>query len=146
MNIKKYDNKLVRITDIFNEEYEGICSYNNKDYNYHEYAKNEESLVIEYIMFFKSLIKKVEEINDFSDKYGHLEEIVVEDGNDIIEEVFDSEEDIHILRLLHYIKDNTSKINDKDGLIKLLENLVKYNENENIINEANIIKNVLVNK
>ena len=135
MNITKYDDKLVRITDKDNNQYEGICYYNNKDFNDCEYGRNEESLDITCIKFYKSFIKKVEIINSFSNEYGKLEELIVEDGDDLIDEVFNSEEDEHIYRLLKYIVDKNIKVGNK-----LLLDLLKYNKDKRIIN---IVNNIL---
>lgn len=126
MNLIKYDNKLVRITDTNNDQYEGICSYNNEEFNECEYGTNEESLDIICIKFYKSDIKEVEIIDKFSKDYGKFEESIIE--SDLIDEVFVREEDEHIYRLLKYIKDKSIKV-DK----KLLE-LLKYNKDKRIIN------------
>ena len=135
MNLTKYDNKLVRITDVDNNQYEGICSYSNEEFNECEYGTNEESLDITCIKFYKSNIKKVEILNKFSKEYGELEKLIVESGDDLIDEIFESEEDEHIYRLLQYIKDKKIKV-DKELLLKLL----KYNKDEKIIN---IVKTIL---
>ena len=132
MNLVKYDNKLVRIIDSDNNQYEGICSYNNEEFNECEYGTNEESLDIICIKFYKSDIKEVEIINKFSKDYGKFEESIIE--SDLIDEVFDSEENEHIYRLLKYIVDKNIKV-DKE----LLESL-KYNKDKRIIN---IVKTIL---
>ena len=137
MNLIKYDNKLVRIIDIDNNRYEGICSYNNKEFNECEYGTNEESLDITCIKFYKSNIKRVEIINEFSNEYGSLEELIIE-STDLIEEVLESEEDEHIYRLLKCIEDKNIKV-DK----KLLLELLKYNKDEKIIS---IVKTILEGK
>ena len=118
MNLIKYDNKLVRITDINNDQYEGICSYNNEEFNECEYGTNEESLDIICIKFYKSDIKKVEIIDKFSKDYSKFEESIIE--YDLIDEVFVREEDEHIYRLLKYIVDKNIKIDKK--LLDLLKN------------------------
>ena len=89
MKLKNYDNKLVRITTIDDNVYEGNCYHNSKDYDYHEFGVNEESLQIVCFIFYKSDIKNVKLIDDFSDKYGLLEKESFESGIDIIEEVFE---------------------------------------------------------
>lgn len=134
MNLVKYDNKLVKITDIENNQYEGICHYDNEEFNECEYGTNEESLDITCIKFYKSNIKKVETINKFSKNYDKLEELIITDI-DLIDEVFESEEDEHIYRLLLCIQDKNIKINKE-----LLLNLLKYNKDERIIK---IVKNIL---
>ena len=118
MNLINYDGKLVRITDINNDQYEGICSYNNEEFNECEYGTNEESLDIICIKFYKSDIKKVEIIDKFSKDYSKFEESIIE--YDLIDEVFVREEDEHIYRLLKYIVDKNIKIDKK--LLDLLKN------------------------
>ena len=135
MNLIKYDNKLVRITDIDNNQYEGICIFNNKEFNECEYGTNEESLDIICIKFYKSNIKKVEIINEYSEEYGKLEELIIDSGDDLIDEAFENEEDEHIYRLLKYIVDKDIKV-DKKLLLKLL----KYNKDKRIIR---IVKTIL---
>ena len=134
MDLIKYDDKLVRITDFDNNQYEGICSYNNEEFNECEYGENEESLDIACIKFYKSNIKKVKIIDDFSKEYGKLEKLIILSGDDLIGEVFESEEDEHIYRLLQCINDNDIKV-DKDLLLYLL----KYNKNEKIISTVKTI-------
>ena len=136
MILSKYNNKLVRITDIFGDVFEGICIYNDKEYTYHEFGKNEESLQLPSMLFYKSIIKKVEVIDNFSSPHGKLEEMVVEDGIDMIEEVFYCEEDEHIYRLLLCLEDHLNDIDYSNELVKLLEMLLKYNENEKVKREA----------
>ena len=135
MNLVKYQDKLVRITDIDNNQYEGMCSHNNIEFNECEYGVNEESLDIICIKFYKSNIKKVEVIKEFSEEYGTLEELIVESADDLIDEVFESEENEHIYRLLKCIIDKKIKV-DKGLLLDLL----KYNSDERIIS---LVKNIL---
>ena len=104
MNLSKYDKKLVRITDKFNDIYEGICYYNSFEYNEHEYGVNEDSLEILQFSFYESIIKKVEEI-DSIDKYGYIEKLIIEDDIDFIEDVLYSEEEENIYRLLLCIEE-----------------------------------------
>ena len=145
MNLKKYDEKLVRISCIDGKDYEGICYYNSNEYNYHEYGVDEDGLQIACFLFYKSDIKKVVLLDNFSDKYGLIEKEAFEDGIDLIEEIFEREEDEHIYRMLLYIKDHLSNCNvEKDKLIKLLDILIKYNEDERVIKESKNIKNKLI--
>ena len=137
MKLKKYDDKLVRITTIDDEVFEGICSYNDKEYNEFEFGKKEESLQMIYFMFYKGAIKNVEILDDWSKKYDYFEEEIVKDGAYAIEEVFDSEESKHILRLLEYIYDHIDLVlGYKDELIKLLNILVKYNDDKEVVEKA----------
>ncbi|MDO5139070.1 MAG: hypothetical protein Q4D71_11530, partial [Oscillospiraceae bacterium] len=86
-------------------------------------------------------------------------------GTDLIEEIFDSEDDSQILRMLACMKDNIQTLADRavpgmapwrsgisiseskedendqgpvylGELEKMLSTLVKYNENEEVVNEA----------
>ena len=77
----------------------------------------------------------MEIINNFSKEYGNLEELIVEYGEDLIDEVFESEENEHIYRLLRCIIDKKIKV-DKELLLSLL----KYNNDERIIS---LVKTIL---
>ena len=120
MNLKEYDNKCVRITDIDDSPFEGICSFNNKEFNECEYGRNEDSLDILNIKFYKPFIKEVEVIKDFNNKeYGNLEELIIDSGIDFIQDALEYEDDIHKDRLKLCIKDNIDKFNDKEKTILL---------------------------
>ena len=138
MNLLYFDNKLIRITDVDDNQFEGFCSYNNIEFNECEYGTNEESLDITYIKFYKSIIKKVEIIHKFSNEYGKLEQLIVDSGEDLIDEVFESEDNKHIYRLLKYIDDKNVKVN-KELLLKILKN----KKEKEIIN---LVKNILERK
>ncbi len=129
--LKKYDNKKVRIQCIDGNTYEGLSEYNSKDYDYHEFGRDEESLQLMVYLFFKSDIKKIEIIDEYSDKYGLLEKEIVEDEI-FIEEVFESECNEDIYRLLLCIKDKFNELKDKDEVIKQLNYLLKYNKDKEI--------------
>ena len=135
-SLKKYDNKIVRINCIDGKTYEGICSYNSKDYTFHEYGKNEESLEIFHFLFYNNDIKEINIIDNFSSNYGEIE---IETANDIslLEQTVDDENDIHVYRLLCYL--DTIELNN--DIIILLKNLIKYNENEKIVKKASEIIN-----
>lgn len=126
MELKEYDGKLVRLTDLNNEVWEGYVTYCDKDYSEHEYGKNEECLKMINILFFKNHINSIEEIDNFSDKYGLFEESVILEGIEMIKEVFDSGNDLHIIRLLmclqQHLKNND--LENKDELEKIVESLV----------------------
>ena len=115
MDLKKYDNKCVRIIDLDNKVFEGNCYYNDKEYNNHEYGRNEDSLQILNIMFYESDIKDIKEIKTFSNKeYGSLEELIIEDSDlDFIEDALDCDDQIHRDRLILCIKDNIDKFDDR---------------------------------
>ena len=117
--LNKYDGKIVRIECIDGNIYEGLCEYNSKDYDYHEFGRDEESLQLMVYLFFKKDIKSIKVLDKFTDKYGTLEEEIVNDEI-FIEEVFESECDEHIYRLLLCIKDKYNEIENKEELDRLL--------------------------
>ena len=57
INLKKYDNKLVRIKCNDGKIYEGNCIYNSSDYTFHEFGRDEESLEIFHFLFYKDNIE-----------------------------------------------------------------------------------------
>ncbi len=145
MNLRKLDEKMVRIEDLDGDVYEGTCTYNNSEYNYHEWGREEESLQMSYIHFYKSYIKKVKKIDEFSSPYGKLEELVLDSGVSFVEEVLDSEDDISIYRLLLCLEDNIGSFSkeEKNRLKKQINNLIKYNNNNEIKEKANKINELL---
>ena len=104
MNLRKYDSKLVQIECIDGKTYEGICEYNNQEYCYHEFGREEDSLEISYILFYKSDINRIKIIPSFTDPFGEIEKEIFEEGIVFIEQVFESEENVHIYRLLCYLE------------------------------------------
>ena len=172
MNLDQFDGKCVRIITTWGEVFEGVVSYDDEEYAFHEYGHNQEALRLTPIVFYKNDISSVISLEDvngpfghYSEKYGLLEKKCMEWGTDLIEEVLDSEDDSQILRMLACMKDNfqtladravpgiapwrsgmsTSKSEDDENeqgpvylgeLEKMLSTLVKYNENEEVVNEA----------
>ena len=132
MKLKKYDNKLVRIICIDGKIYEGIATYNSRDYSLHEFGKDEESIEIFHFLFYKDDIKKVCVIDKFSEPFGEIE-ISTANDIDLLEQALDiDEDDIHVYRLLTYLE--SIKLNSK--IIGLLENIIKYSRNEEIVNKT----------
>ena len=126
MNLKKYDNKYVRITDIDNKIYEGLCDFNSKEFNECEYGKNEDSLDILNIKFYKFCIKNIEEIDNFdSEKYTDLEELIIDSDIDFIEDAFDFDEKIHNDRLILCLKDHYNDFEDKNRIDKIINKYSK---------------------
>ena len=37
MNLKRYDNKCIRLVDGLGDIFEGVARYDSRDYNFHEY-------------------------------------------------------------------------------------------------------------
>lgn len=145
MNLIKYDNKCIRLVDGLGDVYEGIARHDSSDYNFHEYGKDEESIQMSHTIFFKSFIKKIEIIDSFSDKYGLLEESLLESGMDMVDEVLTSEEDISITRLLFCIEDriNILSKNEKDELVKILDVFIKNNDNKTNVDETINIRRMI---
>ncbi len=53
MNLHDYDDRCVRIIDNNSDIFDGICIYNNAEYDEHEFGRNEESLQICNFLFYK---------------------------------------------------------------------------------------------
>ena len=143
--LTKYDNRFIRLVDGLGDIYEGVAHYDSRDYNFHEYGKDEESIQMSHTIFFKFVIKTIEIIDSFSDKYGLLEESLLESGMDMVDEVLTSEEDISITRLLFCIEDriNILSKNEKDELVKILDVFIKYNDNKTNVDEAINIRRMI---
>ena len=141
MDLKVYDNKLVRIIDNEGNTIEGVCSYNDLETNEVLYGIKEESLILSCTHFKKNEIKSIEEINEFSNKYGYLENSIIEDGIIMIQEVLESEEDTAIYRLLLCIEDKLTTFSKEDQkeLKKIIVTLTKYNKNNKVLEVANRI-------
>lgn len=60
MRLKQYDGQCVRIDCVDGNVYDGICSYNDKEYDEQEYGRPEECLVMVNFLFFKSDIVAIE--------------------------------------------------------------------------------------
>lgn len=172
MDLNKFDGKCVRIITTSGEVFEGIVSYDDREYAFHEYGHDEEALRLTPVVFYKNEIESVISLEDvngpfghYSEKYGLLERKCLEWGTDLIEEVLDSEDDSQILRMLDCMKDHFQALADRavpgmapwrsgmsvseseddeseqgpvylGELEKMLSTLVKYNENEEVVNEA----------
>lgn len=107
MNLKKYDGKCVSIEDSEGNVFEGICYYNGREYNDHEFGRDEECLQMVNFLFFKSDIRKIKSLENhrgphgrFSSAFGLIEEMNVKDGINSIDEELYSEEDEHVIRML----------------------------------------------
>ena len=129
----KFDNKWVRIVDITNTIYEGLGIFYDKEYNYHEYGRCEDSINISYFIFYESDIKKIKVIDEQLNTYGKIEEETLNDGINLIEQVLTSDYDEDVIRLLHCLNDKITDLDNKDEIIILLKDLLKYNENKEII-------------
>ena len=172
MDLKIFDDKCVRILTASGEDYEGIVSYCGHEYVFHEYGCDQEALLLNPMLFFQDDIVSVTSLEEvdgpfghYSEKYGLLERKCLEWGTDLIEEVFESEDDTQILRMLACMKDHLRSLaeravpgmapwrggnsilraeedEDEPGpvyrgeLENMLETLVKYNGNDEVVHEA----------
>ena len=137
MDLTEYDGKCVRLTCTDGEVYEGLAAHNSADYDYHEYGTDEEGLTISYFLFYKSQIVDIKIIDEFSNPYGRIEELTIEDGFDLVEQTLTSEDDIACGRLLECLKkyldpDCEEKIRYESQVLELLKT-----EREHIINGNN---------
>lgn len=141
MNLKDYENKLVRLTDSHNNIFEGIAVYNSAEYNEKEYGKKEESIQILYYNFYKKHIYHIEEIEEYSAPYGFLEEMILQDGISFIEDLFEGEKKEVLLRLLKCIDRRIYTISYKTQLLAFLKKELKKNHSKEIKEEIeNILK------
>lgn len=100
MNLRKYNDKIIRIITINDEIYDGLCSYNEKEYNLLELGINEESLQILSYLFFSRDIKEIIVLDKFLDDFGLLEEEIVSEGVDEITDAIEYTIDDHTYRIL----------------------------------------------
>lgn len=148
MDLKQYDGKCIRIIDISGNVFDGICCYNDEEYNDHEYGRCEEGLKIENFLFFKSNIREIQSFEGhrgpygrFIDPYGTLEIMTVEDGFDSINDILFSEENEHVLRLLNcldrYLEpSNRYELSCREEVLEALNELIRVNENEEVQEKA----------
>ena len=117
MNLSKYNDKIVRIITINDEIYDGICSYNDLEYNLCEWGKEEESLQILSYHFYLDDIKEIIDLNGkFLDDYGQLEEKIVSGGMDEIIDAIEYTIDDHTYRILCCLEKHPEFENKKEVL------------------------------
>lgn len=131
MNLKEYDDKIIRVITIDDEIYDGICSYNENEYNLLELGINEESLQILSYLFFPRDIKEVIELGEFKDDYGLLEEEIVSEGIDDITDAIEYTIDDHTYRILCCLEKHP-KFENKE---EILDYIKSYNFSDNRIKE-----------
>ena len=170
MDLSSFDDKCVRITTDMGEVFEGVASYCGREYVLSEYGRDQEALLLTPILFYSDFIAEVVSLEDvdgpyghFSEKYGLLEKMCLVWGTDMIEEVFESEDDEQVLRMLACMNDSFQALadravpgmapwrsgkgaaeDDENGqgpvylgeLEHMLRVLVKYRENGEIVREA----------
>lgn len=62
MNLSEYDQKYVRIKDIYGETFSGLADYGNCEFLECEYGGEEDGLFIEDVLIYNSQIESIEEI------------------------------------------------------------------------------------
>ena len=62
MDLQIYDEKHIRVTDIYGETHTGVADYYNSDYCLHEYGENEEGIKVEGFLIYLSQIASIEEV------------------------------------------------------------------------------------
>lgn len=147
MKLRKYENKCVKIVTTYEETFEGICTYNDEEYSEHEFGRKEECLQIENFLFYKNYIKEIHDLENnkgpygkFTQPYGKLEELTVEDGIDSIKDILFSEEEEHAYRLLSYIENHINLISEyQSEMLEILKDLMKYTKNRKIKEKVNLI-------
>ena len=146
MNLRKFNGQFVRITDVYGNNYDGLCIYNNPDYNEHEFGRRESSLEIASCLFYNSEIKEITSLEDHDGPYGHfldpfgkLEEDALKDN--FFEDILLSENDEHVSRMIrcleyHFDKHDESVISIKDEIIDALNELLDYPVGDDVKKEA----------
>ena len=62
MDLSKYDEKHVRVIDIYGATHTGVADYYSADYCRDEYGNDEEGLIIKAFLIYRSQIASIEEI------------------------------------------------------------------------------------
>ncbi len=148
MNLKQFDGLCVRIIDIHGDIIDGICSYNNADYDEHEFGRYEESLEIVSYLFYRSDIQSVESLENhtgpygkFLDPYGKLEEMAARDGIDSITDFLFCDDNEHVMRMLNCLDRYLDPYFGYDfpcraETLDALEELCRTSDDNDIIDEA----------
>ena len=120
MKLKDFDDKCVRITTVTGEVYEGIVSYCSEEYVFHEFGCDQDALYLTPILFYRDDIADITSLEHvsgpfghYSEKYGLLEKMCLDWGTDMIEEVFESDDDDQKLRMLVCMNDNFQSLTDR---------------------------------
>ena len=120
MKLIDFDNKCVRITTVSGEVYEGIVSYFSEEYVFHEFGCNQDALYLTPILFYKDDISDITSLEHvsgpfghYSEKYGLLEKKCLDWGTDMVEEVFESDDDDQKLRMLLCMNENFRSLTDR---------------------------------
>lgn len=132
--LRRFDGKTVSLTAIDGNIFEGICEYNSRDYNYHEFGYDEDGLQMVNFLFINSNIVKIKSLEDVEGPYGHfsapygtLEEMNLTDDIDLLEDWYDEGDDIEVFRMLNCLEDHLVRNDRKREIIDVLRKLHKVN-------------------
>ena len=140
MNLKEFDAKRVRVTDIWGDTFEGICEYLGSEYCLHEFGTDEDCLQIVNFLIYRSQIKNIDAIVAYTSPYGKIEEMNFTDGADTVEDALFCGEDEHTLRMLCCISARlTPETPEYDEIIRILHRLIQYSDSEEIKESARSI-------
>lgn len=62
MELIEYDEKHVRVLDIYGRTHEGVADYFGEEYMYHEYGEEEEAIIVRGFIIYRSQIASIEEM------------------------------------------------------------------------------------
>ena len=134
MDLKQFDSKCVRIIDCRGDVFDGFCAWNSPEYDLDSWGREEECLQIGAFLFYPDDIRSVEILEDvggpygpFRDAFGTLEELIVADGDVFIDDALESEETLHVLRLLNCLEAHRhDAFPGRDRIPELLRTLLRY--------------------
>lgn len=140
MNLKKFDDKCVRITLKDGSVFEGACLYDSREYCEIELGINEECLEISGWLFNKSDISKLElidESNPFLAPFGVIETETVKDGADTAEDILLDGDQRNAERLLdcleyHIANGDAVVFAEKDAFAEALNTAAEYASDQNV--------------
>ena len=146
MDLRKYDEKPLRLTAADGEVYEGIGMYCDEEYCWHEYGRQEPCIQIVNYLFFPQDIISVEDLSGrpgpyggFSAPWGLVEEQNVRDGADSIQDVLESDEPVDVLRMLACLDrflDPSEGLSCRDRVIALLRQYLSFFADQDVRREA----------
>ena len=107
MNLKQFDGKRVRLTDVRGEVFEGVCTHSSLDWNEHIFGRREEGVELGTVSFFRSDIRRLESLEGraYSGPWGALEALTVSDGADAVLDALEDAAPEPQLRLLRCLAD-----------------------------------------
>ena len=148
INLGNFDGKRVQLTDRNGDVFEGIGTYNGKDYTEHEFGVREPSLQIANFLFYRSDVKDIKPLKNspYSAPYGRIEEMNYLEGIDTIEEELFCEEDEHVFRMLTCLEDHV--VNRKEecaGLAEVLRQIPTTTLSEKTRRKAESLLNAIKN-